>query len=64
VRVKDGETLAIGGLISEDDIKNVQKVPILGDLPFFGALFRDTQHQRDRTEVVVFVKVSIAKDAA
>jgi type II secretory pathway component GspD/PulD (secretin) len=64
VRVKDGETLAIGGLISENDIKNVQKVPILGDLPFFGALFRDTQHQRDRTEVVVFVKVSIAKDAA
>lgn len=62
VRVKDGDTIAIGGLISENDIKNVQKVPFLGDLPFFGNLFKNTNHTHRRDEVIIFVKVSIAKD--
>ena len=64
LRVKDGETIAIGGLISQQDVKNIQKVPLLGDLPFFGQLFRDTQVTHNRNEVVIFIKVSIAKDAA
>lgn len=64
LRVRDGETIAIGGLISDTDIKNINKVPILGDLPFFGQLFRDTQHKRNHSEVVIFIKVSIQKDAA
>lgn len=64
LRVKDGETIAIGGLISEQDIKNVTKVPFLGDLPFFGQLFRDSQTTHARNEIVIFVKVSIQKDAA
>jgi len=63
LRVRDGETIAIGGLISDTDIKNINKVPILGDLPFFGQLFRDTQHTRRHNEVVIFIKVSIQKDA-
>lgn len=62
LRVKDGDTIAIGGLISENDIKNIQKVPLLGDLPFFGALFRNTNTTHRRDEVVIFVKVSLAKD--
>jgi len=64
VRVKDGETIAIGGLISQNDVKNVQKVPFFGDLPFFGQLFRDTTTTHGRDEVVIFVKVSIQKNAA
>lgn len=64
LRVKDGETIAIGGLISEQDIKNVTRVPFLSDLPFFGQLFRDTQKSHTRNEIVIFVKVSIQKDAA
>lgn len=64
LRVRDGETIAIGGLISDTDIKNITKVPILGDLPFFGQLFRDTQHTRNHNEVVIFIKVSIQKDPA
>jgi len=64
LRVRDGETIAIGGLISDTDIKNINKVPILGDLPFFGQLFRDTQHTRKHNEVVIFIKVSIQKDPA
>jgi len=62
VRCHDGETIAIGGLISEDDIKSVSKVPVLGDLPFFGQLFRDNSHTHRRNEVVIFVKVSVQKD--
>jgi type II secretory pathway component GspD/PulD (secretin) len=62
VRVRDGETIAIGGLISENDIKNVQKVPFLGDLPFIGSLFKNTSHTHRRDEVVIFVKVSLSKD--
>lgn len=62
VRVKDGDTIAIGGLISENDIKSIQKVPILGDLPFIGGLFKDTSHTHRRDEVVIFVKVSVSKD--
>ncbi len=63
VRVKDGDTIAIGGLISSQDIKSVQKVPFLGDLPFLGNLFRDTSTTHSRNEVVIFVKVSVQKDS-
>ena len=63
LRVKDGDTIAIGGLISQQDVKNVNKVPFLGDLPFFGQLFRDTQTTHNRNEIVIFIKVSIQKDA-
>ncbi len=64
VRVKDGETLVISGLINDQDIKSVQKVPILGDLPFFGQLFRNSIHQRTHDQVIIFLKVSVQKDAA
>ena len=63
VRVKDGETLVISGLINDQDIKSVQKVPILGDLPFFGQLFRNSIHQRTHDQVIIFLKVSVQKDA-
>lgn len=63
VRVKDGDTIAIGGLISQQDVKNITKVPFLGDLPFFGQLFRDSQTSHNRNEIVIFVKVSVQKDA-
>lgn len=62
VRVHDGDVVAIGGLISQQDVKNIQKVPILGDLPFFGNLFRDVNTTHNRDEIVIFLKVSIQKD--
>ncbi|MGI4791162.1 MAG: secretin N-terminal domain-containing protein [Janthinobacterium lividum] len=64
VRVKDGETLVISGLINDQDVKTIQKVPILGDIPFFGQLFRNTQRQHTHDQVMIFIKVSIQKDAA
>ena len=62
LRVHDGDTIAIAGLINQQDAKNIQKVPILGDLPFFGNLFRNVNRTTSRDEVVIFLKVSIAKD--
>ena len=64
VRVKDGETLIISGLINDQDVKSVQKVPLLGDIPFFGQLFRNTHLQHTHDQVVIFLKVSIQKDPA
>ncbi len=46
IRLNNGETLIIGGLICEQDIKTIQKVPLLGDLPFFGYLFRRSSTTR------------------
>lgn len=63
VRVKDGDVLAIGGLISQDDIKNINKIPLLGDLPFLGSLFRNTSKTHHRDEIVIFVKVNVSKDS-
>lgn len=59
IRVKDGDTIAIGGLIQQNDIENIQKVPILGDLPFFGQLFRYNDHSKQTDQVVFFLKTSI-----
>jgi len=59
IRVKDGETIAIGGLISDTDSKNMQKVPVLGDIPFFGELFRFRQDQHNKDEVVVFITTHV-----
>ena len=64
VRVKDGETLIISGLINDQDVREIQKVPLLGDIPFFGQLFRNTHLQHTHDQVVIFLKVSIQKDAA
>ena len=62
IRVKDGETIGIGGLIRDDDIKNIQKVPLLGDIPFFGQLFRSRDIRKIHSEVVVFITCRMLKD--
>ncbi len=63
MRVKDGDTLVISGLINDQDVKSVSKVPLLGDIPFFGQLFRDTKRQRTHDQVTVLIKVSVQKEA-
>ena len=61
VRMKDGDTLVIGGLISSSDTKNMSKVPILGDLPMLGKLFQSVTRGKIETEVVIFLKAKIVK---
>ena len=62
VRVKDGETLIIGGLIGENEIKTLRKVPILGDLPILGHLFRREGVNKNKSELVIFLKATIIRE--
>ena len=61
IRVKDGETIAIGGLIQDQDRQTFSKVPILGDLPIVGQLFRNNNHDKKRTDVTIFLTTHILK---
>ena len=62
VRIKDGETLVIGGLIREIESKIVQKIPVLGDLPVVGGAFRSTTTGKAKTELVIMITPKIIKD--
>lgn len=62
VRIKDGETLVIGGLIQEDETKTVQKIPVLGDLPIIGAAFRSTKTSKNKSELVIMITPKIIND--
>jgi type II secretory pathway component GspD/PulD (secretin) len=61
VRVKDGETIIIGGLLSDNERISLQKIPILGDIPIIGALFRNKSTSIDSTEVVFMVTPRVLK---
>lgn len=56
------ETIVIGGLINDRDIKNMSKVPVLGDIPLFGELFRNTKTETERSTVIVFLRPTIVEN--
>jgi len=62
LRVRDGQTLVMTGVISDSDIEDVTKWPILGDLPLVGQFFRDSNGQRRKNELVIMVTPRIIKD--
>jgi len=55
VLVKDNETIVIGGLIREEDQKLITQVPLLGDIPIIGNLFKRDYNSKDRSELLVFL---------
>ncbi len=55
LRVKDGETIIIGGLLSESDRENVSRVPIAGYLPIIGYLFQNKTVEKAKTEIVFMI---------
>ncbi|MGZ4986648.1 MAG: type II secretion system protein GspD, partial [Limisphaerales bacterium] len=61
--VWDGQTVVLGGLISEDIRKIKDKVPILGDLPFFGRLFRSESNESSKKNLLVFVTPTLIDPA-
>jgi type IV pilus assembly protein PilQ len=63
VRVRDGQTLILSGIIQDRDRTVVSKVPILGDIPLLGALFRDTDRENTRQEVIVILTPQILDDS-
>jgi type IV pilus assembly protein PilQ len=62
VRLRDGQTLILTGVIQETDQSTTSKVPILGDIPILGALFRSQSDTTARTEVVIMVTPQILND--
>lgn len=63
VRIKDGETLVIGGMIQEAESKSVKKIPFLGDIPVLGMFFRSTGTTRSKEEMVIMLTPQILLDS-
>jgi type IV pilus assembly protein PilQ len=63
VRLRDGQTLILSGVIQDTDRETITKVPILGDLPIIGALFRGSSSLNTRSEVVIIVTPRIMDDS-
>ncbi len=61
-RVGNGETIVVGGFIRKNDSDSVQKIPILGDLPIVGSLFRTTAKSLQDSELLIFVTPTIIPD--
>lgn len=55
VRLKDGETIVLGGLIKTEDSKNLSKVPILGDIPGVGRLFQDRKRTKRKSKLMIYI---------
>jgi type II secretory pathway component GspD/PulD (secretin) len=62
LRARDGETIVIGGLISDQESKSLQQVPILGQIPIIGELFRNRTTRRSRSELVLFLTPRLPRD--
>ncbi|MGM0502700.1 MAG: type II secretion system protein GspD [Bacillota bacterium] len=61
LRLNDGEMFAVGGLIQTEDNGSVTKIPLLGDLPIIGELFKSRLDETNRTELIIFVRPKIIK---
>jgi len=61
VQLYDGQSFAIGGLIKNNLVTNLKGLPVLGEVPVLGALFRSTDFQQDRTELVFVITAHIVK---
>ena len=61
LELKDGQSFAIAGLFRDDITQTVSKLPLLGDIPILGALFRSTNFQNKKTELVIVVTPEVVK---
>ena len=64
VRLGDGQSFAIAGLLSDKTRSQIDRVPFLGNIPILGALFRSTQFRRDESELLVIVTAHLAHPLA
>jgi type II secretory pathway component GspD/PulD (secretin) len=62
ILVRDGETIVIGGLISDSLQDTIAKIPLLGDIPILGWLFKKKSKTRVRNELLIFVTTKILPD--
>ncbi len=59
IRLKDGQTMVIGGLIGSEDSKSISKIPFLGDIPILGRFFRNEKQSKSESEVMIFLTAHI-----
>ena len=59
VRLRNGETMVIGGLIDSDESRSLAKIPFLGDLPILGAFFRSVRTSKTETELMIFLTAHV-----
>lgn len=64
ITVDDGEIVGIGGLLDDNDRRTIRRVPLLGDIPLLGELFRSRTRERGRTNLMVFIRPRIMRTAA
>jgi general secretion pathway protein D len=62
VLVDDGQIVVIGGLIQDDTKNNDSKIPLLGDIPFIGNLFKYQTRNRDKTNLMIFLRPYVLRD--
>lgn len=62
VLVKSGETVVLGGLMDDSSKQDVSKVPLLGDIPLIGQLFRYTSNEKNKRNLMVFIRPTIIRD--
>jgi pilus assembly protein CpaC len=61
IELADGQSFAIAGLLKDETRETIDKLPLLGDIPILGALFRSTAYQKSETELVIFVTPHLVK---
>ena len=64
VTVDDGEIIALGGLLDDNERRTIEKIPLLGDIPGLGELFRSRSRSRTKTNLMVFIRPTILRTAA
>ena len=60
--MENGQTVVLGGIYEQTRSKDVSKIPFLGDLPYLGALFRNTTQVNKKVELLIFVTPKILKE--
>jgi pilus assembly protein CpaC len=61
VELRDGQSFALAGLLDNSETRNISKVPVVGDIPIIGNLFKSTQFQKNETELVFIVTADLVK---
>ncbi len=61
VTVDDGEILVLGGLLDENERRTIEKIPVLGDIPVLGTLFKSKARSRSKTNLMVFIRPTILR---
>ena len=64
VLVEDGAIVVLGGLIADEYSQSQERVPLLGDIPLLGNLFRNTSRERKKTNLMVFLRPTVLRDAS